>query len=296
MKQAARWSAWLLSLYGLLLIALVVFQRSLLYYPQRISIKEAAEMAGGYRMEQWRDGEEGKGEFMGWVARPALETPKYRCLIFHGNAGMALHRIRMVQALQAISERGDFDVHDSGHWEVYVMEYPGYGPREGVPGQEAFVDAGERALKCLLRESDKPVFILGESLGSGVAAQVVARQPDRVAGVLLVTPFDSMVNVAYSRFPVYPMSLLLWDSYRSAEALENYTGPVAVVVAEHDEVVPRRFGEALYNSYKGPKRLKVVEDAGHNTVGYSPLAAWWNEVFSFLTRKALVTRLEEVQE
>jgi len=72
------------------------------------------------------------------------------------------------------------------------------------------------------------------------------------------------------------------DRYESVKHLENYRGPVAVLIAGRDEVIPARHGHALYDAYAGPKRRWVQEDRSHNNVNFEPGAAWWGEVMDFL--------------
>jgi len=82
-------------------------------------------------------------------------------MILHGNAGFALHRTHYLQALEEIDE--------GRTWEVILFEYPGYGSREGRPGEAVFRTAVSEAIGQLMQEDDRPIFLLGESIGSGPA-------------------------------------------------------------------------------------------------------------------------------
>jgi pimeloyl-ACP methyl ester carboxylesterase len=75
------------------------------------------------------------------------------------------------------------------------------------------------------------------------------------------------------------------DRYEAAAALKEYSGPVAVLLAGQDYIVPTRFGQALFDGYTGPKRLWIQQGAGHNTLDYNPGAAWWTEVSNFLLQR-----------
>ena len=59
-----------------------------------------------------------------------------------------------------------------------------------------------------------------------------------------------------------------------------FRGPVKVVIAERDEVIPAKFGRRLFESYAGPKSLEVIEGANHNDVSEQP-PDWWRKVFEF---------------
>ena len=135
----------------------------------------------------------------------------------------------------------------------------------------------------MLAADSRPVFILGESLGSGVASYFAAQFPQQVAGLLLITPFSSLTDVAAHHYPFLPVRLLLRERYDSLEALSHYTGPVAFLLAGRDEVVSTSLGQQLYDSYKGRKWLHIEPRAGHNTLPYHPGAPWWKQASTFLT-------------
>ena len=158
---------------------------------------------------------------------------------------------------------------------------PAYGSRGGSPSQASLLDAGEQALRLLKKESPLPVFLVGESLGTGVAAGVAARAPELVSGLILITPLSRLTDVASHHFPFLPVRLILADRYPAIEWLQKYHGPVAVTVASQDEVIPSRFGRKLYDSYAGPKRL--WEKPGmHNNIHDSLDPAWCREVVEFV--------------
>jgi len=248
---------------------LTALQRQLIYFPSKAKEGVLAELASGMGLQPWRDSD---GLAIGWKTR---DNPgaRYRMLVFHGNAGYALDRRYFVTGLQA----------QGNQWDVYLFEYPGYGSRGGTPSEANFQATATQALQELLAEDSKPVFIIGESLGSGVASFLAAAFPQQVAGLLLVTPFSSLVDVASHHYPILPVRLLLSERYDSQEALSHYAGPVGFLLAGRDEVVTTESGRQLYDGYSGPKWLHVEAHAGHNTLSYSPGTPWWREVTTFLT-------------
>lgn len=248
---------------------LTALQRQLIYYPGKAQAEVLENIASRSGLQAWRDT---AGEVIGWKT-PENPGARYRMLVFHGNAGYALDRGYFVSGLRALGNQ----------WDVFLFEYPGYGAREGTPSEASFKAAAIQALEMLLADDSSPVFITGESLGSGVASYLASAYPDQVAGLLLVTPFSSLTDVAAHHFPYLPVRLLLSERYDSQEALSRYRGPVAFLLAGNDEVVPRKSGQQLYDSYHGPKWLHVEELAGHNTLPYSPGTPWWDEMARFLT-------------
>ena len=233
-------------------------ERRLLYFPTRQDLPVAVEAARRVGLEPWTAG----GRFLGWRGVRRGAPPPAHVLVLHGNAGTALDRVYLRDVLEAAAPVG-----------VALLEYPGYGPRDGVPSQEALVRACREAVALLHREG-APVVVAGESLGSAVAALAAAELPAAVAGLLLVTPLASVTAVAQRHYPFVPAGMIP-DAYRADLALVRYPGPVAFLVAGHDEVVFAELGLALHRERTGPKRLWVEERAGHNDLTYDPTDARW---------------------
>ena len=128
-----------------------------------------------------------------------------------------------------------------------------------------------------------PIFLLGESLGCGVAAAVAASTPVPVAGVVLITPWDTLQSVAKTHFPFMPGWLFLKDSYDSVANLSKFRGKIAVVGAERDEVIPLRHARDLCQSLSARTiRMWVVGKAGHNDWPMYVDQSWWEEVVGFV--------------
>lgn len=262
---------------GLLYLSIVAFyavmQRSLMYYPTNVSIEEAQGLAEAQGGAPWLDVE---GRWLGWTAASDATRGdrRSRALVLHGNAGMALHRGYYADLLAGFEA--------SGPWAVHVLEYPGYGPRDGEPGQPALVAAAVDAVDRLLAKDSTPLLIIGESLGSGVAVALVRERPDAVAALLLISPFDSMVNLARHHVPWLPVGLLLRDRYDNLGALRDNAKPLAVVTAGKDEIVPAERAEPLVQQHTGPALLETQPAAGHNTLRFDPRRAPWPAVDAFL--------------
>jgi pimeloyl-ACP methyl ester carboxylesterase len=250
------------------LTMLATLQRHLIYFPSKAQADELSREAARIGLTAWHDN---AGSAIGWKST-GDRSARNRILVFHGNAGYALHRDYFVAGFQALGDE----------WEVFLFEYPGYGAREGTPSAANFKSAAEQAMKSLMATDSRPIFVIGESLGSGIASYLAATFPQQVAGLLLVTPFSSLADVAAHHYPYLPVRTLLSERYDSVEALAHYRGPVAFLIAGRDEVVTTRLGLQLYNSYAGPKWLHVEAHAGHNTLPYHPGAAWWGEASKFL--------------
>lgn len=271
-KKAMKMILWsfLLS-YAVVLLILFWVQRSLIYFPEKGTESDYLAQAARSNLASWRDR---NGKLIGW--KRANSRAKNRMVVFHGNGGTALMRTYFLDGLGAL-ENGNL-------WEFYVLEYPGYAWRDGAPSQNSILAAAQSALDDLGRDDARPVFLCGESLGTGVASLLAAKNPNFVRGLFLVTPFTSAADVAAEQFPVFPVRWMLLDQFHSAKALKSYSGPVAVLLAGRDVNVPTRFGQQLFDGYQGPKKRWIQAEAGHNSLDYNPKAAWWKEVSDFLLK------------
>ena len=265
---------WLATLAAALLLAVALLwlaQRRLLYFPERTDRASAEARARRLGLEPWLDGE----ELLGWRARHPAGAARGRLLVLHGNAGSALDRTYFVAAFRSAAPAMPLD--------VYLVEYPGYGPRGGAPSEERLVASARQAIAAARREGAGPIFLAGESLGGAVAALAAAAAPSEVDGLLLVTPLSSVPAVARRHYFALPEAFYR-DAYRADAALPGYGGPVAFLVAGRDEVVFPDLSRALHDRHPGPKRLWEDPPAGHNTLSWDPALPRWREIVEHLAR------------
>ena len=151
---------------------------------------------------------------------------------------------------------------------IYLLAYRGYGASEGSPNESAlFADA--LALFDHVRERHPgPIAVVGRSLGSGVASYVASQRP--VARLALVTPFDSLANVASTHYPWLPVRRLSSERYETARHLAGYTGPILVVRAGRDEVIPASNTDRLISALAVTPKVVVLPEADHNSIGEEP--------------------------
>jgi uncharacterized protein len=247
-----------------LMVLVFLTQRRMLYHPSRAPLESLVKIAATHGFDPWRNA---AGECIGWKRLARTAAPHDRVLIVHGNAGSAIDRVDYADGVAGVAP-----------WDVYILEYPGYGARAGSPTQESLFRAADEAIALL--EKDGPVFLIGESLGTGVAAYLAGTHPKAVSGVLLVAPYHNLTEVAQHHMRIFPVSWLLLDRFPSAKYLREYHGPAGMILAGRDEVIPNRFGRHLYDDYAGPKKLWVIPDAYHNDLPYQS-AEWWEELVSF---------------
>jgi len=254
--------------YAGLVMLVAFFQRRLLYFPTRCSVSLAETMGGRNGFVAARAA---GGEIIGWRL-PCTNQTTASVLIFHGNGGCALDRDYLAAP-----------IHQAMPMDVVVVEYPGYGPREGSPNLSAILATAEAAIASL--PSDRAVYLVSESIGAGAAAHLAKKYPLRIRGLIMFVSYDDLGAVAQGAYPLLPAKWLLRDRFQPAVWLKDYRGPIQFVLAGADEVIPTKRGQALHDAYAGSKRLQIVPGARHNDVtAQSP--EWWREVFSFLEQNA----------
>ena len=152
---------------------------------------------------------------------------------------------------------------------VYLVPYRGFGASEGEPSEAAlFEDALAVYDQVAARQPGAPIPVIGRSLGSGVASYVASQRP--VAGLVLVTPFDSMAAVAQTHYPWLPVKWLVQDRYESTRYVAKYAGPVLVVRAGRDQVIPAAHTDRLIAAFATPPRVLDLPAADHGTVAADP--------------------------
>jgi len=254
----------------LLWLALFLLQRHILYHPARDSQENISLEARNRNFKPWQSS---NGETIGYQSLTPHNDPRRHVtiLITHGNAGSALDRTDFALLLrEALPDLA---------LSFYILEYPGYGARDGKPSQESFIEAAKNALSQI---PESPTVLFGESIGTGVASALAAELPQRVAGLLLVTPFDSLVNVAQRKFPFIPAHLLVLDTYPSNQWLQSYDGPMVIIAAGKDSIIPPKHARKLYEEYTGPKELIEVPGADHNDVAGLLTPEEWKKSINFI--------------
>jgi pimeloyl-ACP methyl ester carboxylesterase len=242
---------------------IMLLQQRFLYFPDPNPATPAQLDAAG--VSAWP----GQGEARAYIGVANAVDATATVLVFHGNAGSAWHRAYYVAALELQGYR------------VILAEYPGYGGREGAPSESSLVADGLTTLQQVHRRYGEPIVLWGESLGSGVAAAVAHQSEVPLAGLVLLTPWDSLSSVARYHYPLLPQSIMR-DRYDSRANLKGFAGPVALLLAAEDDIIPEAHSRALYQSLPGQKQLWRFIGAGHNNWPVASAENWWREVMDFI--------------
>ena len=158
-----------------------------------------------------------------------------------------------------------------------LVDYRGYGASGGSPSEKALTEDALRWYDQIAAQY-KTTYVFGRSLGSGVAVQLAAQRP--IAGVILVSPFDSLVEVGKRHYPLLPVGWMLRHRFDSAAIAPKITAPLLCIVAAADQIVPAEHSKRLFDAWGGEKRWIALDGAGHNsTDGH---ADYWSSIVAFL--------------
>jgi pimeloyl-ACP methyl ester carboxylesterase len=239
-------------------------QYNMLYYPSSY-LPSAAELTAN-NIQFWPSGPIG---YRGFIGADEIRNIKGTIIVFHGNAGTADDRVYYIEALGSIGYR------------VILAEYPGYGKREGELGEKSFVSDAQVTVRLASEKYGGPIFLLGESLGCGVVAGLAKDKSLRIDGIILITPWDTLLSVSKSLFPLLPVGLFMKDKYDNSENLKSYPERIVIVGAERDEIIPIRHAHALYGSLTGNKKMWIIKGAGHNDWPMFIDVPKWQEFMDF---------------
>jgi dienelactone hydrolase len=246
-------------LYGLL-IAVAALSQTRMLFPTQIAAASRPSLPRS--AEQLRlttsDGEQLAGVRLGRSSgdRPLL-------LGFGGNAWNA--------EAMALYLYGLFPEH-----EVVAFHYRGYPPSSGEPSAKALL-ADSLAIFDHLRQSEpREIVAVGFSIGSGVAAYLAHHRS--IAGLILVTPFDSLKDLAREHFPWAPTGLLLRHHMPTIDFVRGRPTPTALIAAGRDTIILARRSEPLRGAIPNLVLDHTIADAGHNDLyGHPAFAAAMRE-------------------
>ncbi len=245
--------------YGGAILFMWIRQDAYLFRPNHYEVLQEFER---YRWDRQIDGITHQGWF--------LDKGAEKTVIYHGGNAEDL--------------AGHCDVlFDGLEVNALLVNYRGYGQSEGVPGEKEMVADCIAIFDLFCEEknvSPENIYLMGRSLGSGVAVQVAAARP-QAAGVILVTPYESIAAIARFQYPWLPIERLLRHPFRSIDHVPNMEMPALVLLAEFDEVIPIETGQKLGDAWGDEKEIVTIP-MGHNDINEHP--AYFEAVNRFIKR------------
>lgn len=236
-------------MYLVLLMLVYVFQRQFLYFPDQSVPTENYLDEMGVTAVVVSSGPDGDLRSL-WLESKASDAPVI--LFFHGNAGSHYHRIPIYQAL---AKEGA---------AVLGVGYPGYGGNAGTPNEAELYQAAQKNYDWLIQKDIKPdrIIIVGESLGSGVAAHLASQ--NGAAGLILIAAHSGMDEMAQRQFPIFPARWLIKDRYLNLNLIDRIDMPLIWIHGTRDKLIPFAAGQRLFDAAREPKAAYPIKNGGHN--------------------------------
>ena len=221
-------------------IVLFFNQRSLLYF-------STAEIDHGYPTLIINN----EGEQLKVIA---LNEGKQNALLYFGGNN------------EAVAKRAEEHLNDFPNHTIYLINYRGYGGSTGEPTEHALY-ADALAVFDELQLKHKRLSVMGRSLGTGVATYVAITR--FIQRLILVTPYDSIEEIAKEQYPFFPIGLLIKDTFNSYERAPLIKADTLIIVAGNDQLIPTRNTLRLVKEFR-PEILKVkaFKGVGHSNVSH----------------------------
>ena len=234
-------------LYLIIVIILFIFQRNLLYHPSENNyFGDQLKVS----IEKIRVKTNDEVELLGWFHKKDLKNFK-TIIFFHGNAGSLENRIHKINHFKDININ------------FLIVAWRGFSENQGKPSEKGLYEDGESSIKWLNKKGIKNenIILYGESLGTGIATHLA--QNNNFAGVILESPFTSMIDAAKNVYPYFPINILLKDKYENDKKIKNIKSPILIMHGEKDKIVPFWMGKKLYELANKPKYSYFPKNDNH---------------------------------
>jgi uncharacterized protein len=155
-------------------------------------------------------------------------------------------------------------------YEVWMLDYPGYGKSTGILTEERLYDYADQLYKLAnVRFGKDSIILYGKSMGTGVAAQLASRKDCR--RVILETPYYSMHALAANYFPVYPVKKMLHYRLPTHEYVREIIAPVSILHGTDDWTIPYRNASRLQPLLQPKDEFITITGGSHNNLNDFPL-------------------------
>jgi len=234
-------------IYLFILTSTYLFQRKLLYHPTENNYSGDQILV---KVEKIKVKTEDNIELLSWFHKKNLK--KYKTILFlHGNAGTLENRIHKINHFK------DMNIN------FLIVAWRGFSGNEGQPTEKGLYEDGRSAVEWLKTKGVKEenIVIYGESLGTGIAVEIA--QNKNFAGIILESPFTSMVDAGKTKYPYLPVGLLLKDKYESNKKIKNIKSPILIMHGKVDQIVPFYMGKEIYELANHPKYSHFTDYDDH---------------------------------
>ena len=234
-------------IYLFILTYTYLFQRNLLYHPTENNYSGDQLLVS---VEKLKIKTKDNIELLSWYHNKNIND--YKTILFlHGNAGTLENRIHKINHFK------DMNVN------FLLVAWRGFSGNKGKPTEKNLYEDARSAVQWLESKGIKKnnIIIYGESLGTGVATEIA--QNKNFAGIILESPFTSMIEAGKDKYPYLPVKFLLKDKYESEKKIKNIKSPILIMHGKVDNIVPFYMGKKMYELANNPKYFYFSEYDDH---------------------------------
>ncbi|WP_336518111.1 alpha/beta hydrolase [Pollutibacter soli] len=248
-KRIKRIIQWVVIIYCLLGTALYYLQEKMIFHPTPIAFTDTFKIDRPFKeVNIPYDPHTNLSIIKFEVPR---EKKKGAVLYFHGNMKNVEYYAPLTEEFQ---NRG---------YDVWMLDYPGYGKSTGKISEKLMYEFSEQMYKMANSEINADSIVLyGKSLGTGLASYIAAKKT--AAYLILETPYYSMHSVAFSRFPIYPVAMMMHFEFPTYSYLYECKTPVFIFHGTDDRTISLSSAQKLKKYLKPGDEFLVVEGGKHN--------------------------------
>ena len=236
--------------YLIVVMFIFFYQRKLLYHPSENNYLDETNL--NHKIEKIYI--QSDTELVSWYYN---NNKSYKTILFfHGNAGKLDNRVYKLNELAKLNIN------------YLIVAYRGFSGNQGKPSEEGIYKDSNAAKKWLNENgiNDKNIILYGESLGTAVAVDLASK--NNFAGIILESPFTSMIKLAKKYYPYLPVTILLKDKYESENKLKKINAPILIMHGKKDTIVPFEMGEEMFNKSNNPK-FKYFNEVDDHMMDYN---------------------------
>ncbi len=239
-------------IYGYLTILalMYIFQSKLIYFPTTNINTNPNSVGLEYQSIIFESND--KTKLHAWYI--PKKDAKTTILFLHGNAGNISHRLSSIELFNSLG------------MNVFIFDYRGYGLSEGSPSEQNTYDDAKNAWNYLLKDKNikaENIIIFGRSLGGAIAAKLGSSAKPKA--IILESTFTTIKELASDVYPFVPEALIHF-SYETTKYLKDINYPILVIHSEDDNIIPFKYGEAIFKNANEPKTF--VKIRGDHNYGF----------------------------
>jgi uncharacterized protein len=230
---------------------LFFFQEKLLFHPKKLAADYKFDFNIPYR--EWNLPRADSSNLNLVQFLPPDSTPTGIVIYYHGNMR---NITRYAPFMRLFTMNG---------YEVWMMDYPGFGKSTGKRNEQTLYDDAERVYRmAAAKVNADSIIIYGKSIGTGIAANIASRFPCR--RLVLETPYTSIPGLAQRYFFMYPVKYMVKYQFPSIDYLAKVKAPITIFHGTNDEVIPYRNARRLLTVLKPGDEFVTIEKATHNNI------------------------------